>query len=56
MAEKKLLAALPERDRTLLEKAEHMLGFEKFPHVILSGSRGISFFMQGSSARRQLSR
>ncbi len=34
MAEKKLLAALPERLRTLLEKAEHILGFEKFPHDI----------------------
>ena len=32
MAEKKLLAALPERLRVLLAKAEKILGFEKVPH------------------------
>ena len=34
MVEKKLLAALSERLRTLLEKAERILEFEKFPHDI----------------------
>ncbi|HLZ58877.1 MAG TPA: YafY family protein [Ktedonosporobacter sp.] len=34
MAEKKLLAALPDRLRSLLAQAEKMIGFEQLPHDI----------------------
>lgn len=34
LAEKKLLLALPERLRSILEKGEQLLGFEQFPHDI----------------------
>ncbi|GCE24339.1 helix-turn-helix transcriptional regulator [Dictyobacter kobayashii] len=34
LAEKKLLLALPERLRIMLEKGEQLLGFEQFPHDI----------------------
>ncbi|GCE09787.1 helix-turn-helix transcriptional regulator [Dictyobacter aurantiacus] len=34
LAEKKLLMALPDRLRAMLEKGERLLGFERFPHDI----------------------